>query len=120
MVIGMTKKRSMQEPTFLLLTALADQPRHGYALGDEVAAISGGRVRLGAGTLYGTLDRLLAEGLIRVEREETVDGRPRRVFALTPAGTQALTDESERLRAALREADRRLATTRNRLAGGTA
>ncbi|MFI8085298.1 PadR family transcriptional regulator [Kitasatospora sp. NPDC086009] len=116
----MTKKRSMQEPTFLLLTALADRPRHGYALGEEVTAISDGRVRLGAGTLYGTLDRLLAEGLVRVEREETVDGRPRRIFALTPAGIQALTDESERLRAALREADRRLATNRTRLAGGMA
>ncbi|MEU9048777.1 MULTISPECIES: PadR family transcriptional regulator [unclassified Kitasatospora] len=116
----MTKKRSMQEPTFLLLTALADRPRHGYALGDEVAAISDGRVRLGAGSLYGTLDRLLAEGLIRVEREETVDGRPRRVFALTSAGTTALTEESERMRAALREADRRLAVSRPRLAGGAA
>ncbi|MFD0275359.1 PadR family transcriptional regulator [Kitasatospora sp. NPDC127111] len=110
----------MQEPTFLLLTALADEPRHGYALGDEVAAISEGRVRLGAGTLYGTLDRLLAEGLIRVEREETVHGRPRRVFALTPEGAQALRGESERLRAALREADRRLSRTWTRLVGGTA
>ncbi|MEU6237125.1 PadR family transcriptional regulator [Kitasatospora sp. NPDC047058] len=110
----------MQEPTFLLLTALADQPRHGYALGDEVAAISEGRVRLGAGSLYGTLDRLLADGLIRVDREETVDGRPRRVFALTTEGAQTLRDESERLRTALREADRRLSTTWTRLAGGTA
>ncbi|WP_033354972.1 PadR family transcriptional regulator [Kitasatospora aureofaciens] len=116
----MTTKRSMQEPTFLLLTALADRPRHGYALGEEVAAISDGRVRLGAGSLYGTLDRLLSEGLIRVEREETVDGRPRRVFALTPAGTQALMHESERMRSALREADRRLSSFRARLAGGTA
>ncbi|MEV0536865.1 PadR family transcriptional regulator [Kitasatospora sp. NPDC050463] len=110
----------MQEPTFLLLTALADHPRHGYALGEEVAEISGGRVRLGAGSLYGTLDRLLAEGLIRVEREETVDGRPRRVFALTPSGTDALKAESERMRAALREADRRLAAAWTSPAGGTA
>ncbi|MGW6916940.1 PadR family transcriptional regulator [Kitasatospora sp. NPDC054939] len=111
----------MQEPTFLLLTALADRPRHGYALGEEVTAISGGRVRLGAGTLYGTLDRLLAEGSIRIEREETVDGRPRRVFALTPEGTDALRGEAERMRSALREADRRLAAPRIRpTAGGTA
>ncbi|MGW6202441.1 PadR family transcriptional regulator [Streptomyces sp. NPDC055089] len=110
----------MQEPTFLLLTALADRPRHGYALGDEVAAISDGRVRLGAGSLYGTLDRLLAEGLIRVEREETVDGRPRRVFTLTPDGEQSLRTEADRLRSALREADRRLAAPRTRSAGGSA
>ncbi|MFB6901552.1 MULTISPECIES: PadR family transcriptional regulator [Streptomyces] len=110
----------MQEPTFLLLTALADRPRHGYALGDEVAAISDGRVRLGAGSLYGTLDRLLAEGLIRVEREETVDGRPRRVSTLTPDGEQSLRTEADRLSSALREADRRLAAPRTRSAGGSA
>ncbi|WP_406192748.1 PadR family transcriptional regulator [Kitasatospora sp. NBC_01560] len=110
----------MQEPTFLLLTALADRPRHGYMLGDEVFAISGGRVRLGAGSLYGTLDRLLAEGLIQVDREETVNGRPRRVFALTPHGVDALRAESERMRTTLREADRRLATTWTIPAGGTA
>ncbi|MFI6849363.1 PadR family transcriptional regulator [Kitasatospora sp. NBC_00085] len=116
----MKNKRSMQEPTFLLLTALADQPRHGYALGEEVTAISEGQVRLGAGSLYGTLDRLLSEGLIRIEREETVDGRPRRVFALTEEGAQALRVESERLRTALREADRRLGTNWTPLVGGTA
>lgn len=120
MVENVKNKRSMQEPTFLILTALADRPRHGYALGDEVAAISEGRVRLGAGSLYGTLDRLLAEGLIRVEREETVDGRPRRVFSLTPDGEQSLREEAERLRSALREADRRLTQIWIRPAGGTA
>lgn len=120
MVRGMKNKRSMQEPTFLLLTALADRPRHGYTLGNEVTEISGGRVRLGAGSLYGTLDRLLAEELIRVEREETVDGRPRRVFALTPGGADALRAESERMRAVLREADRRLAVSWTRPAGGAA
>nr|MYU48522.1 PadR family transcriptional regulator [Streptomyces sp. SID7803] len=58
-------ERAMQEPTLLLLTALADEPRHGYAIAREVETISDGRVRMRTGTLYGgALERLLNEGLI--------------------------------------------------------
>lgn len=99
----------MQEPTLLLLTALADAPRHGYALIQEIAAISGGRVRMRTGTLYGALDRLLQQGLIEVDREEVVDGRARRSYALTGAGRQVLAAEAERLRAVVAEAERRMA-----------
>ncbi|MER8183138.1 PadR family transcriptional regulator [Kitasatospora sp. NPDC094015] len=102
-------ERSMQEPTLLLLTALADAPRHGYALIQEIAAISGGRVRMRAGTLYGALDRLLGQGLIHVEREEVVDGRARRTYALSDSGRSVLAAEAERLRAVAAEAERRLA-----------
>ena len=98
----------MQEPTLLLLTALADAPRHGYALIQEVAAISRGRVRLRAGTLYGALDRLLKQGLVRIEREEVVDGRLRRTYALTDAGYGLLGSEAERLQNVAREAARRI------------
>ncbi|MFE4515091.1 hypothetical protein ACFRMQ_12990 [Kitasatospora sp. NPDC056783] len=49
-----------------------------------------------------------------------VDGRPRRVFTLTPDGEQSLRTEADRLRSALREADRRLAAPRTRSAGGSA
>ncbi|WP_280689241.1 PadR family transcriptional regulator [Kitasatospora sp. GAS204B] len=104
--------RSMQEPTLLLLTALADAPRHGYALIQEVAVISGGRVKLRTGTLYGALDRLLGQGLVRVESEEVVDGRARRTYALTDTGREVLTAEAERLRAVAAEAERRLAAAR--------
>lgn len=113
----------MQEPTILLLTALADEPRHGYALIQEVADISGGRVRLRAGTLYGALDRLLGEGLVRVTREEVVDGRARRVYALTDHGREALAAEAARLLAVAREAERRIAAARpaaSRAKGATA
>ncbi|MEV6206521.1 PadR family transcriptional regulator [Kitasatospora sp. NPDC051914] len=102
-------ERSMQEPTLLLLTALADAPRHGYALIQEVAEISAGRVRMRTGTLYGALDRLLQQGLIEVEREEVVDGRARRTYALTEGGRHVLAAETERLRAVVAEAERRMA-----------
>ncbi|WP_037628752.1 PadR family transcriptional regulator [Streptomyces aureus] len=107
-------RQPMREPTLLLMAALADAPRHGYALIAEVAQMSQGRVRLRAGTLYGALDRLLEEGLVRVEREEVVDGRARRVYALTPSGTTVLDVEVQRMEAVAREARRRL----GRLAGG--
>lgn len=101
--------RPLQEPTLLLLTALADEPRHGYGLIREIDAISQGRVRMRTGTLYGALDRLLNQGLIQVEREEVVDGRARKVYALAEAGRSALAAEAERLRAVVVEAERRLA-----------
>ncbi|MFD3376575.1 MULTISPECIES: PadR family transcriptional regulator [unclassified Streptomyces] len=103
-------ERGMQELALLLLTALADAPRHGYAVAQEVKAITDGRVVPRTGALYGALDRLLAEGLIKVEREEVVDGRARRIFALAPAGRQRLEAEAERLAATAREVRRRLGT----------
>lgn len=110
--IGDMNERPLQEPTLLLLTALADEPRHGYGLIQEIDAISQGRVRMRTGTLYGALDRLVQQGLIRVEREEVVDGRARKVYALAEAGRDVLAAETERLRAVVAEAERRLAAPR--------
>ncbi|MGW0607213.1 PadR family transcriptional regulator [Streptomyces sp. NPDC002644] len=101
----------MQEPTLLILTALADAPRHGYALAREVDEISEGRVRLRTGTLYGALERLQGDGLVRVHSEEQVEGRLRRTYALTPEGRRTLTEEVRRLTATAREATRRLNAT---------
>ncbi|MGN5636349.1 PadR family transcriptional regulator [Streptomyces sp. AC154] len=102
------RSRSMQEPTLLLLTALADKPRHGYGLAQEVLTISQGRVRLRTGTLYGSLERLQEEGLIEVFSEERVEGRLRRTYALTRAGRDTLAAEVRRITATAREATRRL------------
>ncbi|GAA3000424.1 PadR family transcriptional regulator [Kitasatospora sp. NPDC054795] len=102
----------MQEPTVMVMTALADAPRHGYAIAQEVKAMTGGRVALRTGALYGALDRLLADGMIEVEREEIVDGRARRIFTLSPAGRERLAAEAERLAETAREANRRLSAAR--------
>ena len=58
-----------------------------------------GRVRLRAGTLYTALDRLRADGLIEVDREEIVEGRLRRYYRLTTEGTRRLAAEAARLQA---------------------
>jgi DNA-binding PadR family transcriptional regulator len=99
----------MQELALLLLTALANESRHGYAIAQEVRSITDGRVSPRTGALYGALDRLLADGLIRVEHEEVVSGRARRIFALTSTGRERLEAEAERLAATAREVRRRLA-----------
>ena len=90
--------RPLQEPTFLLLTALAEGPQHGYGIMTDVERMSGGRVKLRAGTLYAALDRVVAEGLAEADREEVVDGRLRRYYRLTPVGGDRLAAEVERLR----------------------
>jgi DNA-binding PadR family transcriptional regulator len=105
-------QRPLQEPTFLILTALAAGAQHGYGIMTDVTGISGGRVKLRAGTLYAALDRLADEGLIEVDREEVVDTRLRRYYRLTPPGAQRLTAEVERMRAATTVAARRLGLLR--------
>ena len=82
----------MTGQAFFVLTALADGPRHGYGIVGEVAGLSGGRVRLKIGSLYGVLDRLAAEGLIEPDREEAHDGRLRRYYRLTRDGRGALAE----------------------------
>ena len=89
----------MQEATFLILTALANESQHGYRIITEVEDISNGRVRLRAGTLYSALDRLCTDGLIEAEREEIVDNRLRRYYRLTAAGKERLAVEAHRLHA---------------------
>jgi DNA-binding PadR family transcriptional regulator len=91
--------RAMQEATFLILTALADGSQHGYGIINDVAEISGGRVTLRPGTLYTALDRLRADKLIGIDREEIVDNRLRRYYRLTPAGARRLAAEAARLQA---------------------
>lgn len=88
----------MQEPTFLILTALAAGPQHGYGVIADVEQISGGRVRLRAGTLYAALDRLTEEGLIVTDSEEIVEGRARKYYRLTGEGAARLSAEVERMR----------------------
>jgi DNA-binding PadR family transcriptional regulator len=90
-------KRTMQEATFLILTALAAGSQHGYGIIADVAQISDGRVRLRAGTLYSALDRLRLDGLIRIDREEIVENRLRRYYRLTPEGSQQLATEAARV-----------------------
>ncbi len=92
----------MREPTYFTLAALMDGPLHGYAVIKRAEELSGGRTRMAAGTLYAALDRLSAEGLVRVVDEQVVNGRARRYYALTAEGATALEAEAERMTQAAR------------------
>jgi DNA-binding PadR family transcriptional regulator len=102
-------KKHIGEPAYLVLAALANGERHGYGIVGEVAEITDGQVRLGTGTLYGVLDRLVADGQVAPGRDEVVDGRLRRYYRITGAGRQVLTEELERQESAARAVRIRLA-----------
>jgi DNA-binding PadR family transcriptional regulator len=83
-----------------ILIALGDGERHGYAIMRGVEAATGGTVRLGPGTLYTTLARLEADGLIEesdARPDPAIDDQRRRYWRLTPAGRAIAVDEVRRL-----------------------
>ena len=88
----------MTEAMYYVLLALT-KPGHGYRLMGEVEKVSGGRVSMGPGTLYGVLTRMEKEGLIVLSEN---DGR-RKTYLLTNAGMEALRAEYSRLRAMVRD-----------------
>ena len=94
---------------FQILLALADEERHGYGIMQEVEKRSGGTVRLGPGTLYGAIKRMLAAGLIeesdRRPAPERDDQRRRCYYRLTRLGRRVAAEEAERLAALVRVAE---------------
>ena len=83
---------------FHILLALAGGERHGYSVMQEVEARTGGIVRMGPGTLYGSIKRMQTAGLIESSGERQEDGERRRYYALTRLGRAVLRAEAERLR----------------------
>ena len=85
---------------FHILLTLADGEAHGYAMMQEVARRSGGSVRLGPGTLYGAISRLLEDGIIEEceqRPDPEMDDTRRRYYRLTKLGGRVLAAETERL-----------------------
>ncbi len=96
-----------------MLVALATGPRHGYAVAREVEELTDGRIVMGPGTLYGSLQRMLGAGLIEESDnpgEEGLHAERRRYYRMTPLGSAALRAESERLLRAVHVAQERLGT----------
>jgi len=86
--------------TFHVLMALAEEDRHGYAILQDVALRTGGTVRLGPGTLYRTIQRMLEQGLIEEVRERPApeeDDERRRYYRITASGAVAARAETKRL-----------------------
>jgi DNA-binding PadR family transcriptional regulator len=95
---------------FHLLLSLAEGERHGYALKREIAARTDGRMRLGPGVLYGSIAKMLAQGLIEESDDRPdphLDDERRRYYRITPFGRKVAQAEAARMRALVD-----LATTR--------
>src|SRR5215471_11442777 len=100
---------ALSEPVVLILLSLAEQPRHGYSILKDVESVSGGRVLLSTGTLYGALQRLLDHGWIeRVEEDN--NPRDRRTYKLTSRGRRNLQMEIARMRHLTKVAALRMAS----------
>ena len=85
--------------TFHILMALADQDRHGYAIIQDVALRTGGELKLSAGTLYRSIQRMLEQGLLAETRERPDpddDDERRRYYRITPLGTAVARAEARR------------------------
>jgi DNA-binding PadR family transcriptional regulator len=104
------RKREPEPADFLPLTpaiahillALADRDRHGYGIMQEVERITGGVARMGPGTLYGTLKRMLASGLVEEADERPdpgLDDERRRYYRATPLGRRVIEAETTRMAA---------------------
>ena len=90
----------LKPAAFHILLSLADSSRHGYGIMLEVQERTKGSVKLGPGTLYSAIKRLLADELIAEEAEKldsTLDDERRRYYSLTQLGRRVITLDAERL-----------------------
>src|SRR5215472_5097863 len=86
--------------TFHILMALAEEDRHGYAIIQDVSARTGGELKLSAGTLYRSIQRMLEQGLLVETRERPSpeeDDERRRYYRITPYGQEVARAEARRL-----------------------
>jgi DNA-binding PadR family transcriptional regulator len=105
----------LSEAAYLVLASLAEGPTHGYEIIGRANVLSNRRVTLPVATLYGTLDRLTLRGHIELIREEVVDGRARRTYALTEDGYATLDEETQRMSQLVSAMAKRSKATRPRL-----
>ncbi len=90
----------LTEAMFHILLALADRERHGYHIMQEVDERTEGKVRLGPGTLYGSIKRMLSDGLVEETDERPdpeMDDERRRYYRLTDFGYRVATAQAQRL-----------------------
>jgi DNA-binding PadR family transcriptional regulator len=119
------RAQPLNHSEFHILLALADGERHGYGIMQEAEARSAGTVRLGPGTLYGAIKRMLAAGLIEESTKRPIakndDQRRRCYYRLTHFGRTVAAEEAQRLAALVRVAEaKRLVSSQVPSVGGGA
>ncbi|PKN92789.1 MAG: PadR family transcriptional regulator [Chloroflexi bacterium HGW-Chloroflexi-6] len=105
----MAEQIAPQQPltpaVFHILLALADGEKHGYLIMKDVEAQTGGRLKMGPGTLYGSIKRMLTAGFIEEAEERpdpSLDDERRRYYRLSNMGQKVLSTESQRLEQAVK------------------
>lgn len=94
------RHRPLQPAVFHILMALAEEDRHGYAIIQTISGQTEGRVRIGAATLYRSLQRMLEDGLVSELDERPTpeeDDERRRYYRITPTGRKVAKAETQRL-----------------------
>ena len=105
----MASQVPLSPQVFHILIALAEGERHGYAIIQDVERETGGVIRIGPGTLYGALKRMVQSGWVRESArrpDPSIDDERRRYYRLTDAGRRILAAESKRLASAVARARR--------------
>src|SRR5271169_6881241 len=98
-------------PMFHMLLALSEGERHGYALKREILRRTGGKLNLAAGALYGSINKMLEQGLIEESEERPdahLDDERRRYYRITPLGRRVAQAEAVRLQQLVRLAENSL------------
>ncbi len=98
-------------PVFHMLLALTEGERHGYALKREILRRTGGKLNLGSGALYGSINKMLEQGLIEESEERPdphLDDERRRYYQITNFGVRVARAEAARLQALVRLAENSL------------
>jgi DNA-binding PadR family transcriptional regulator len=110
--------RGLSTLDYHVLVAMAEEPRHGYAIKDAVERESGGTLSPRAGSLYRVLARLMTHGLVQevdgAPDDSPHPGRARRYYGLSAEGRSALAAEARRLKEAAALAEERLGIIRRR------
>ena len=96
MKTGAQQYLPLTEATYLILTALAE-PRHGYGIMQAVSELDGESNKIGPGTMYGALAKLLDQGLIERAGDSQSGGERRKMYALTPLGRKVVELECGRM-----------------------
>ena len=103
----------LSSATFYILLALSDEDRHGYGIMQEVAQQSEGKYKLGPGTFYDNLEKLIDHGIVKEVPRKSANADPRRrYYRMTPFGRSLFLAEISRLDSVVREAKARLRGTK--------
>ena len=110
MPVAPSEDVALTEPMHLILLSLLDGDRHGYAIMQDVESITGGEVRMGPGTLYGAIKRLLqAKLIVETEQRGGNDDERRRYYRITVLGRRVLERHTAKLQRLVSFARRRTA-----------